>query len=286
MRCPNCDAWLVEHRYRQQLSCHHCGFTMPPPAACPKCETKDSFVACGPGVERLEEEARKLFPEARTQVLSSDLSGGVERLKAELAAIARGEVDVVIGTQLVAKGHHFPSLALVGVVDADLGLGYGDPRAAERTFQLLHQVVGRAGREAAAGRGLLQTHQPEHSVMQALIAGDRNAFYSQEISAREEAGLPPFFRLASLIVSAREGPAAEGHARRLAAAAPREEQVRILGPAEAPLSLVRGRRRWRLLAKSPRGFDLSGYLRDWLAAGPKPKGSVQVIVDVDPQSFL
>lgn len=286
MRCPNCDAWLVEHRYRQQLSCHHCGFTMPPPAACPKCETKDSFVACGPGVERLEEEARKLFAEARTQVLSSDLAGGVERLKAELSAIARGEVDIIIGTQLVAKGHHFPSLALVGVVDADLGLGYGDPRAAERTFQLLHQVVGRAGREAAAGRGLLQTHQPEHPVVQALIAGDRNAFYSQEIAAREEAGLPPFFRLASLIISAKDGPAAEAHARRLAAAAPREEQVRILGPAEAPLALVRGRRRWRLLAKSPRGFDLSGYLRDWLAAGPQPKGGVQVIVDVDPQSFL
>jgi primosomal protein N' (replication factor Y) len=286
MRCPNCDAWLVEHRYHQQLSCHHCGFSMPPPVACPKCETKGSFVACGPGVERLEEEARKLFPQARTQVLSSDLTGGVERLKAELAAIARGEVDIVIGTQLVAKGHHFPSLALVGVVDADLGLGCGDPRAAERTFQLLHQVVGRAGREAAAGRGLLQTHQPEHPVMQALIAGDRNAFYSREISAREEAGLPPFFRLASLIISARDGSAAETHARKLAAAAPREEQVRILGPAEAPLALVRGRRRWRLLAKSPRGFDLSGYMREWLASGPKPKGSVQVIVDVDPQSFL
>jgi len=286
MRCPNCDAWLVEHRYRQQLSCHHCGFTMPPPAACPKCETKDSFVACGPGVERLEEEARKLFPEARTQVLSSDLSGGVERLQAELAAITRGEVDIVIGTQLVAKGHHFPSLALVGVVDADLGLGYGDPRAAERTFQLLHQVVGRAGREAAAGRGLLQTHQPEHPVMQALIAGDRDAFYSREIAAREEAGLPPFFRLAGLVVSAKDGPAAEAHARRLAAAAPRNEEVRILGPAEAPLALVRGRRRWRLLVKSPRHFDLSGYLRVWLATGPKVTGSLQVTVDIDPQSFL
>jgi len=186
----------------------------------------------------------------------------------------------------VAKGHHFPSLALVGVVDADLGLGYGDPRAAERTFQLLHQVVGRAGREAAPGSGLLQTYQPEHPVMQALIAGDRDAFYDREIAAREEAGLPPFVRLASLIVSAKEGPRAEGHARALAAAAPRDAGVRILGPAEAPLALIRGRRRWRLLVKSPRNFDLSSYARSWLAAGPKPKGSVQVIVDVDPQSFL
>jgi primosomal protein N' (replication factor Y) len=286
LRCPSCDAWLVEHRYRRRFVCHHCGFSMPPPVACPKCETADSFVACGPGVERLEEELRALYPKARTQVLSSDLAGGIERLRAELEAITRGEIDVVIGTQLVAKGHHFPGLALVGVIDADIGLGYGDPRAAERTFQLLHQVVGRAGRAAAAGRGLLQTHQPEHPVMAALIKGDRDAFYSQEILAREEAGLPPFGRLASLIISAADGPQAESHARRLAAVAPREEQARVLGPAEAPLALIRGRHRWRLLVKSPRGFDLSAYLRRWLVAGPKPKGSVQVIVDVDPQSFL
>jgi primosomal protein N' (replication factor Y) len=237
-------------------------------------------------VERLEEEVRALFPKARTLVLSSDLAGGVERLRMELESIAKGRIDVVIGTQLVAKGHHFPGLALVGVVDADLGLGYGDPRAAERTFQLLHQVVGRAGRAAAAGRGLLQTHQPEHPVMAALIAGDRDAFYSREIAVREEAGLPPFGRLASLIVSANDGPQAQAHARRLAATAPREEEVRVLGPAEAPLALIRGRYRWRLLAKSPRAFDLSAYLRRWLAAGPKPRGSVQVTVDVDPQSFL
>jgi primosomal protein N' (replication factor Y) len=286
MRCQNCDAWLVEHRYRQQLICHHCGFNAPSPEACPRCHAKDSFVACGPGVERLEEETRALFPEARTQILSSDLSGGVERMRAELAAITRGEVDIVIGTQLVAKGHHFPSLALVGVVDADLGLGYGDPRAAERTFQLLHQVVGRAGRAAAAGKGYLQTHQPSHPVLQALIAGKRDAFYDQEIAAREEAGLPPFGRLASLIISSKDGPAAEAHARRLAATAPFDERVRILGPAEAPLALIRGRRRWRLLAKTSKGFDLSGYLRDWLAAGPKVTGSLQVTVDVDPQSFL
>ncbi len=237
-------------------------------------------------MERLHEEVVDRFPAARTLVLSSDMLGGVQRIRMELEAIARGEADIVIGTQLVAKGHHFPSLALVGVIDADLGLGYGDPRAAERTFQLLHQVVGRAGREETAGKGLLQTHQPEHPVMQALIAGDRNSFYSQEISAREEAGLPPFGRLAALIVSAKDGPAAETHARRLVAAAPRDEQVRILGPAEAPLALIRGRRRWRLLAKSPRNYDLSGYLRDWLAAGPKPAGSLQVTIDVDPQSFL
>src|SRR6185295_2159773 len=198
----NCDAWLVEHRYRRKLVCHHCGFEKPPPETCPKCEAADSLTAIGPGVERLEEEAGKLFPDARTLVLSSDLAGGVDRMHAELESVAKGEIDIVIGTQLVAKGHHFPRLALVGVIDADLGLGQGDPRAAERTFQLLHQVVGRAGREAAVGRGLLQTYQPSHPVMQALIAGDRQAFYDREIVARDEAALPPFGRLASLIVSA------------------------------------------------------------------------------------
>ncbi len=286
LRCPNCDAWLVEHRYRQKLVCHHCGFETPLPETCPKCGTADSFTAIGPGVERLEEEARKLFPDARTLVLSSDLAGGVDRMRAELESVTKGEIDIVIGTQLVAKGHHFPGLALVGVIDPDLGLGQGDPRAAERMFQLLHQVVGRAGREAAVGKGLLQTYQPDHPVMQALIVGDRQAFYDREIAAREEAGLPPFGRLASLIVSASDKPTAESHARKLAATAPIHDGVRILGPAEAPLALIRDRHRWRLLAKSSRSFDLSGYLRDWLAAAPAPKGSLRVIVDVDPQSFL
>ena len=286
MRCVNCDTWLVEHRYRKRLVCHHCGFDMPPPQRCPKCETADSFVPIGPGVERLEEEIRTAFPEARTLVLSSDMSGGVERLRAELEAVTNRDVDIVIGTQLVAKGHHFPGLALVGIIDADLGLNYGDPRAAERTFQLLHQVVGRAGRESAGGRGLLQTYQPDHPVMKALLAGDRDAFYDSEIAAREEAGLPPFGRMVAIIVSAKEGPAAEAHARKLAAHAPLSDDVRLLGPAEAPLSMIRGRHRWRLLVSSPRNFELSKYVREWLEAPPPPRGSLRVEIDVDPQSFL
>jgi primosomal protein N' (replication factor Y) len=286
LSCPNCDAWLVEHRFRRQLVCHHCGFAMPPPPACPKCQTKESFAPVGPGVERLEEEAAALFPGARILVLSSDVVESVERLRQELEDVAEGRVDIVIGTQLVAKGHHFPKLNLVGVVDADLGLSNGDPRAAERTFQLLHQVAGRAGREEGRGCAYLQTHQPEHPVMRALIAGDREGFYASEIAAREQLGYPPFGRLASLIVSGPDKAAADGYARRLAAVAPPEEAVRLLGPAEAPLALVRGRYRFRLLAKSPRGFDLSAYLREWLAAAPKRKGSLRLDVDVDPQSFL
>ena len=286
LQCPNCDAWLVEHRFKRRLVCHLCGFATPPPAACPKCQATGSFVACGPGVERLEEEAAALFPGARVLVLSSDLVASVEHMREELAEISAGRVDIVIGTQLVAKGHHFPLLNLVGVIDADLGLAHGDPRAAERTFQQLHQVAGRAGREAGRGLGFLQTHQPEHPVMRALIAQDREAFYSSEIEARERLGYPPFGRLASLVVSGPDKHETEGFARRVAAVAPADEAVRMLGPAEAPLSVVRGRHRFRLLLKSPRAFDLSAYLREWLAAAPKRKAVVKLEVDVDPQSFL
>jgi primosomal protein N' (replication factor Y) len=286
LACPNCDAWLVDHRFRRRLVCHHCGFSMPPPAQCPQCQATDSLVAVGPGVERLQHEAAELFPDRRILVLSSDLVESVERLRAELDDIAAGRFDVIIGTQLVAKGHHFPKLNLVGVVDADLGLANGDPRAAERTFQLLHQVIGRAGREEGRGIGYLQTHQPEHPVMRALVSGDRDAFYTSEIELREKAQYPPFGRLASLLVSAGDRPSAESYARRLAAAAPRADEVRVLGPAEAPLAVVRGRHRFRILVKSPRNYDLSGYLREWLIDAPQRKGNLKLEIDVDPQSFL
>jgi primosomal protein N' (replication factor Y) (superfamily II helicase) len=284
--CPQCDAWLVDHRFRRQLVCHHCGLATPHPPACPKCQATESFVACGPGVERIEEEVAALFPQARVLVLSSDLIATVERMREELKEIEEGRVDLIIGTQLVAKGHHFPKLNLVGIVDADLGLNNGDPRAAERTFQLLHQVAGRAGREEGRGYGFLQTHQPNHPVMKALIAGDREAFYASEIAARESAGYPPFGRLASLVISAGDKHAAEGYARRLAAIAPQADAVRVLGPAEAPLALVRGRHRLRLLVKASRNFDLSAYLREWLADAPKPTGDLRLEVDIDPMSFL
>ncbi len=283
--CQTCDAWLVDHRFKRRLVCHHCGFSTPQPPECPNCHAADSFVACGPGVERLEQEAAALFPDKRILVLSSDLVESMERLHQELDDVAQGRFDIVIGTQLVAKGHHFPKLNLVGIVDADLGLGNGDPRAAERTFQLLHQVTGRAGREAGRGLGFLQTHQPEHPVMKALISGDRDAFYSSEIELRERTGYPPFGRLASLIISGTDKPATEGYARQLAQAAPRHDDVRVLGPAEAPVAVVRGRHRFRLLVKSPRNVDLSAYLRDWLAEAPKRRGNIKLDVDVDPQSF-
>lgn len=284
--CPNCDAWLVDHRFRRRLVCHHCGFGTPVPEACPQCKATDTLAAVGPGVERLAEEVQTLFPGKRSIVLSSDLVESVDRLREELDEVAEGQFDIVIGTQLVAKGHHFPKLNLVGIVDADLGLANGDPRAAERTFQLLHQVAGRAGREAGRGLGFLQTHQPEHPVMRALISGDREAFYAKEIEARENSAYPPFGRLAALIVSGGDKHEAESYARKIAATAPLDDDVRVLGPAEAPLALVRGRYRFRILVKSPRAYDLSGYLRGWLANAPKTRGTLKLEVDIDPQSFL
>lgn len=284
-QCPQCSSWLVEHRFRGQIQCHHCGYAERTPEACPECGTFDHLAACGPGVERIAEEVEKHFPDARTIVLSSDLMG-VKRLRLELEAIARGEADIVIGTQLVAKGHNFPLMTLVGIVDADLGLSNGDPRAAERTFQLLSQVTGRAGRTGLKSHGLIQTYQPLHPVMQAIVSGDARDFYEREIGEREKAMLPPFGRLASVIVSADSRGEAEGHARGLRQAAPGISGMAVLGPAEAPLALIRGRHRFRLLVHGQRSSDMQAYLRTMLANGPKERGSVQVQVDIDPQSFL
>ncbi len=285
-QCPQCSSWLVEHRFRNQIQCHQCGYSERTPEACPDCGTLDHLVACGPGVERIAEEVERHFPDARTIVMSSDMLGGVKRLRLELEAIAKGDVDIVIGTQLVAKGHNFPLMTLVGIVDADLGLSNGDPRAAERTFQLLSQVTGRAGRTGLKSHGLIQTFQPQHPVMQAIVSGDAHAFYEREIEERQKAILPPFGRLASLIVSADTRAEAETHARGLRAAAPGVTGVSVLGPAEAPLALVRGRHRFRLLVHGRRNSDMQGFVREMIAQGPKPKGSVHIQLDIDPQSFL
>lgn len=285
-QCPDCSGWLVEHRFRGQLMCHHCGFHEVRPEACPSCGTFDHLVACGPGVERISEEVAVQFPQARVIVLSSDIAGGVKRLRLELDAIADGEADIVVGTQLVAKGHNFPNMTLVGVVDADLGLSNGDPRAAERTFQLLAQVTGRAGRTGRKSLGLIQTYQPEHPVMRAIVSGQAESFYDAEIAARERTALPPFGRLAAIIVSATHRAEAEGHARLLRRAAPATADIMVLGPAEAPLALVAGRYRFRLLIHGQRQSNIQAFLRALLQAAPRARGSIRVQVDIDPQSFV
>ncbi|MGB3808801.1 MAG: primosomal protein N' [Parvibaculum sp.] len=285
IECPQCTAWLVEHRFRRELVCHHCGYTAPVPKACPSCGAEESLIACGPGVERIAEEVAELFPEARTSVLSSDNLRGPLSHEEAFRAIEAREVDIVIGTQIVAKGHHFPWLTVVGVVDADLGLENGDLRAAERTFQLLQQVAGRAGRAERPGRVYLQTYMPEHTVMRALVAGDRDAFLARESEARERVSLPPFGRLAGVVVSSTNAALAQKWARELARAAPRAENISVLGPAPAPLALLRGRTRLRFLVKATRNVNIQAYMQAWL--GPlKVPGAVRVSVDIDPYSFL
>ncbi len=285
MQCPNCTAWLVEHRARRELRCHHCGHAIPIPEKCPACEAEHSLAAVGPGVERITEEAAALFPEARWLVMASDTMPGPNAAAEAARAIEAREVDLIIGTQIVAKGWHFPHLTLVGVVDADLGLAGGDLRAAERTVQLLHQVAGRAGRAEAPGLVLLQTFSPEHPVMQALIEGDLEAFMVSEAAVRRPGQWPPYGRLAALIVSADTAGAADGIARDLGATAPRAEGVTVLGPAPAPLSILRGRHRRRLLLKTRRDIAVQPILSEWLARVKVPRGG-RVDVDVDPVSFL
>ncbi len=287
INCPQCTAWLVEHRFRGRLNCHHCGFSLPLPKKCPKCGEEDTLVACGPGVERIAEEVAERFPEARMVLLSSDLIPGLTEMREIIRKIEAGEADIIIGTQIVAKGHHFPDLATVGIVDGDLGLAQGaDPRAGERTFQLLHQVTGRAGRSFARGRGLVQTYMPEHPVMEAIIRSDREAFLEHEIRVRQLALLPPFGRLVALVVSARHKEMAEAYAREVARRAPEAAQIEVMGPAEAPIAVIRGRHRWRLLLKAPREQDVQAYIREWLSRLPEVKGDLRVTVDIDPYSFL
>ncbi|MFY7777201.1 MAG: primosomal protein N' [Elstera sp.] len=283
--CPNCSAWLVEHRGRGRLLCHHCGHTQPVPPACPSCGTEDALVACGPGVERVAEEAAALFPDARLAVMASDVLGSAKAMHDLITEVQERRIDLLVGTQMMAKGHHFPHLTLVGIVDADLGLAGGDLRAGERTFQVLHQVAGRAGRAEHPGRVLMQTLQPEHPVIAALLAGDRDRFIAAEMDDRRTHTMPPYGRLAALILSAPSPEMAEQAARRVSRAAPHAPDVTILGPAPAPLFMLRGLYRWRFLIKTPREKLAQGLIRDWISRVELPK-PVKLVVDIDPYNFL
>jgi len=285
IECPQCSAWLVEHRFRRTLVCHHCGYSEPPTLACKSCGAADQFVACGPGVERLAEEAHELFPTARIELFTSDTLMNRNEAADAVDRMTNGEIDILIRTQMAAKGHHFPNLTLVAVIDADLGLNGGDLRAAERTFQLLYQVAGRAGREDRPGRALVQTHVPEHPVMQALVANDRDRFVAAELADRSAAGMPPYGRLASLVVSGPDPAAVDNVCAALARRAPRQDGISVLGPSVAPMSLLRGRHRRRFLLKATRDIAVQPLLHGWLQHIGLP-GSVRLQVDVDPYSFL
>ena len=284
-QCPRCTAWLVEHRLAARLQCHHCGFQLPLPESCPSCEAEDSLVPCGPGVERLMEEVGELFPDARTLIAASDNIHSPKAAAQLVEQIETHQIDIVIGTQIVAKGYHFPMLTLVGAVDADLGLQGGDLRAAERTYQLLYQVAGRAGRGERPGRVCLQTYTAAHPVLTALANGDRDAFVEAERDAREQAGMPPFGRLVALIVSGEDEYAVDEGAANLGRAAPNAPDVQVLGPAPAPIAMLRGRHRRRFLLIAARNVPVQGVVRAWLGRARWPK-KVRVQIDVDPYSFF
>ncbi|MCF8474697.1 MAG: primosomal protein N' [Emcibacter sp.] len=293
MECPHCSAWLVEHRkgdklcdkLRDKLQCHHCGFSCHKPDICPKCEGKDTMVACGPGVERVAEEIRSLFPEARVAVMASDEISSPDDMRDIIESIERHEVDFIIGTQIVTKGYHFPMLTLVGVVDADLGLSGGDPRAAERTWQQLEQVSGRAGRAERTGMVIFQSYNPHHPVLQALLSGDGQKFLEQEAEAREQQNLPPFGKLAAIIVSGADFNAVVKTARAIAARAPKNHKITVLGPVAAPMPYLRGKHRFRLLIKAEKQVKLQKIMGEWLSVCPVGRG-VSLQVDIDPYNFL
>lgn len=285
LQCPSCTSWLIEHKRTNRLHCHHCGYSMRLPNACPTCGAEDKFAACGPGIERIAEEVAARLPEARFAIMASDTLTGPEAAQRLINQMNDHELDLLIGTQIMAKGYHFPRLTVVGVIDGDLGLAGGDPRTAEKTFQLLQQVAGRAGRADDPGHVFLQTASPEHPVMQALAKGERDAFMQAEMKERAAYHLPPFGRLATLLISGADAKQVVTVAQTLAAAAPQDKMIRILGPAPAPFAVLRGKTRYRLMIHSARSMPLAGLIQRWLAPLKLPR-SVKVQVDIDPYSFL
>ncbi len=285
VNCPRCTSWLVEHRSLRKLECHHCGYMLPYPEKCPECEDMNSLSPCGPGVERIVEEVKEYMPQANIVMLASDSAMTHDELKEILDDIRDEKYDVIVGTQIIAKGHHFPKLTLVGVVDADLGLSGGDLRATERTYQLLHQVAGRAGRAKHKGRVFLQSWAPENRVMQALATGDRDNFLEVEASEREEAEMPPYTRLVAIIISGIDEEQVDGFCRQLAKLAPQNKKIFTLGPAEAPLAKLRGKYRRRFLIQADKNIHIQKTVSHWLSSIKIPS-KIKVQIDVDPLSFF
>ena len=284
-QCPDCTSWLVMHKKGKRLQCHHCDYHIPTPHTCPECQAEESLHACGPGVERVHEEISALLPEARVATLASDSTTSHRELSNIIEAMEKREIDILIGTQMIAKGHHFGGLSVVGVVDADLGLAGGDLRAAEKTYQLLHQISGRAGREQTHGHVYLQSYVPNHPVMEALGSGKRDAFFAAELAARENAHMPPFTRLAALIIEGHKEAEVIAVCKQLASSIQHLASIHIYGPAPAPLSLLRGKFRYRFLVNAPRNINLPNFMRSWVDSVKHPR-SVRIKIDIDPMSFM
>ena len=285
LKCPHCSAWLVEHRQGGYAQCHHCGYTIRRPTKCPTCGEEGSLVSCGPGVERIYEEVCENFPFAKAQMVTSDTLNNPTEFNELIQKIHAGELDILIGTQMLAKGHHFANLTLVGIIDADMGLAGGDLRASERTFQLLHQVMGRAGRESKKGRAILQSYLPDNLIIKALKENDRSAFLTEEINARMLLNMPPFGKLAGVIFSGSDEILTHNTAKNFVAAAPFMEGIDVLGPVTAPLAKLRGKYRFRALIKTNKDIKLQSILSHWMRLIKIPNG-VDVRLDIDPYSFF
>lgn len=282
IQCPSCSAWLVTHKSANKLQCHHCGFQSAIPKDCPACHEKDKLHACGPGVERLYEEVLEYFPDAKVEVMASDSPKAAEEI---VQRMINHDIDILIGTQMIAKGHHFPKLQLVGIVDADLGLEGGDLRAMERSYQILHQVAGRAGREQEEGKVIIQTYNPQNLVMQALISGERDEFVDNELLARRRFEMPPFGRLATIMVSGKNEREVKKYITDLSLNAPKSKEVHLLGPAPAPMSFLRGQYRYRLILRSGKKFQMQKFIKAVLAATPTPR-QLKIKINIDPFSFV
>ncbi len=285
IQCPHCTAWLAEHRSSNRLICHHCGYSIVRPKCCPDCGSAEGLTSCGPGVERIAEEVAARFPAARTAILSSDATASLAEVSAVFEQMEKGALDILIGTQILAKGHHFPELTLVGIVDADLGLMGSDLRAAEQTFQLLSQVAGRAGRGEKSGEVYVQTLYPENAVLEALIHNDRSRFLELEKQTRQALKMPPFGRLAALVVSGENQSLTEKTALQLGQSAPQTALISTLGPAPAPIFMLRGKYRYRLLLKTAKNVKIQEIVRIWLSKVKIPS-KIRVEVDIDPYSFM
>jgi primosomal protein N' (replication factor Y) len=285
LQCPSCSSWLTEHKKANLMICHHCGYSDDIPLTCPHCGSEDGLTACGPGVERVAEEAVKRFPGAKIEILSSDNAGTFSAVSKIIERMERKEIDILVGTQIIAKGHHFPNLTLIGIVDADLGLMGSDLRASEQTYQLLSQVAGRAGRGEKPGEVFLQTVYPENSVLQSLLNNDRNGFIEFEKTTRRLLHYPPYGKLAALIVSGTDAKSVERAAANLGRTAPHTEHIEVLGPAPAPLYLLKDKYRYRLLLKTSRQINIQKVINEWLAMN-KTTGNIRVEVDIDPYSFM
>lgn len=285
LKCPHCSAWLVEHKQRKCLMCHHCGYTQSVPKICKKCGTDGSFVSCGPGVERILEETKILFPSARIELITSDTLSNLKEFTRILNQMDTHEIDILIGTQILAKGHHFADLTLVGIIDADMGLSGGDLRAGERTFQLLQQVMGRAGRGQKKGTAIIQTFAPENMIIQALKNNDRELFLQEETASRQILKLPPFGRLAAFIISGKQQIRVAQTAQQIVAKAPYMKDFDVLGPVPAPIAFLRNKHRYRILVKTSRDVKLQPILKHWMSLIDIPSG-VDIRLDIDPYSFF